>query len=130
MHAWRKLWMGLSLRCPNCDQGRIADGWFQIRETCPHCHVRFERAQGESTGAMIIILSLSPIAALLVFFLLYALLDEASPILLTAVSFAFLIGFHLLAYRHMRGLWIAIVYLTSGLYADEDVPPPQSKSAS
>jgi uncharacterized protein (DUF983 family) len=33
----------LRLRCPVCAEGRIAKGWFGIKDTCEVCGARFER---------------------------------------------------------------------------------------
>lgn len=51
MHAKRTLGLvvqqffttAVRLRCPVCAEGRIARGWFSIRDSCEVCGVRFER---------------------------------------------------------------------------------------
>ena len=37
-------------RCPRCGVGPLYDGWFSIRETCPHCAARYLRWEGSWVG--------------------------------------------------------------------------------
>jgi uncharacterized protein (DUF983 family) len=118
---WRyylhKLWLGLALRCPNCGQGRMFSGLFSMEKTCPHCDVRYERLSGESIGGMFINLGLAEVISVFGFF---AIQLAFNPPMLPHILFwvAFNILFVLLFYRHARGLWVAINYLSSGVYAD------------
>lgn len=42
--AVRRFWdTALRLRCPVCGEGRVARGWFGIKDTCEVCGARFER---------------------------------------------------------------------------------------
>jgi uncharacterized protein (DUF983 family) len=116
----KKLLLGFFLRCPNCGKGRISDGLFSIRKECDVCHVVYERKSGESAGAMAILMMGLPILPLILFFTMVLINDEwglpillGVPILITVVTGIF-------AYRHIRGLWIAIAYLTGSVYADDD----------
>jgi uncharacterized protein (DUF983 family) len=122
----KTLLRGFFLRCPNCGKGRIADGLFSIRKECDVCHVVFERKSGESTGAMAILMMGLPILPLILFFTMVLINDEwglpillGVPILITVLTGIFI-------YRHIRGLWIAIAYLTGSVYADDD--PSRSKT--
>lgn len=122
----KKLFLGATLRCPNCEVGSVSDGLFSIRPTCPNCQVRFERKQGESTGASIIWISFLPISALILFFTMY-FVNPTLPIwLLVTVPLGFVTIIGVLFYRNARGLWIAMTYLAGGVYADEEAPvrPP------
>lgn len=114
-----KLLLGLRLRCPNCQQPTMSDGLFQVNRTCSSCGVQFERKSGESAGASIIWISVLPILALILFFIMYALNDDLSLFILLGVPLAFVIILGLVGYRHIKGLWIAIAYLTGDVYADE-----------
>lgn len=116
----KKLWLGFWLRCPNCEKGHLSDSFFSMRETCEVCNVRFERKPGESTGAMAIWMTFLPIVGMLIYFAI----DIAYPGLPLIISAGIPLGFVLIAgiglYRNVRGLWIAISYLTGGVYKDED----------
>ncbi len=116
-----KLLLGLRLRCPNCGQGRMFTGLFSMEETCPYCHVRYERRSGESIGGMFINLGLAEMLSIAGFFISQALFDP--PLIFQMVFWvAFNILFVLLFYRHSRALWVAVSYLTNGVYPDPEYP--------
>lgn len=113
----KKLLLGFTMTCPNCEQFRFSKGWFQIKPQCDVCGVRYERAPGEGTGAMILTLSLTPIISIVLFFVMWAL---EVPIWTNAIiSVGSVIVLSLLFYRHAKGLWVAVTYLSGGLYADD-----------
>jgi uncharacterized protein (DUF983 family) len=113
------LWSGLRLRCPACRLGRLFERRLRLRETCPYCGVRFERASGESLGGAYINTALTIVVALGGFFVSQRLWDPpAEAQLVFWAGFALL--FPLLSYRVARGLWISVAYLTGGVYADPD----------
>jgi len=116
----KTLLLGLRLRCPNCGQGHMGKGMFDIHETCPVCHVRYERKPGESTGASIVMLSVSPIPAIAIGFILLALFPEISIWAVFAILTLFVIAVTVLLYRNARGLWVAVVAVTDGLTTDEE----------
>jgi len=120
--AVEKLLLALFLRCPNCGKGRMFKNLFTIEQTCPVCGVRFERRSGESVGGMYINLGLAEFFSVGGFFLFQALLN---PPWVPHLAFwiLFNIVFVVLFYRHSRALWVAIAYLTGGVYRDPDAPP-------
>lgn len=117
--ALHKLAVGLALRCPNCEQGRMFDGLFKMRRECDVCGVRFERRSGESIGGMYVNLGLAEMIAIPGFFLVHALFEPPFlPHLL--FWFAFTVVFCTLFYSRARGLWVAISYLTGGVQTDSE----------
>ncbi|MEO8609151.1 MAG: DUF983 domain-containing protein [Chloroflexota bacterium] len=115
----RKLFIGLILRCPNCERGKMFTGLFTMRETCPYCNARFERKQGESVGGTLINLSFAELLSISGFFISEALFHP--PLAFQLIFWvAFNILFVLLFYRHARGMWVAIAYLSGGVYPDPD----------
>lgn len=46
---WHAVLHGL---CPRCLQGKIYRTAFKMNDTCPACHLKFEREQGYFLGAM------------------------------------------------------------------------------
>ncbi len=118
MSATRTLFTGLRLRCPNCEQGKISNGLFQFNHTCAVCGVRFERKSGESAGASIIWLSILPIPALVLYFIMQAINPDLPFAVLMGVPLVFLLIMSIAGYRHARGVWIAVVHLTDGLKTD------------
>lgn len=114
-----KLWVGLRLRCPNCEQGEMFTSLMNIRRECPVCGVRFERQSGESVGGMYFNLGIASMTSLGGFFIADALFH---PPLWPHIVFwtVYILLFCLLFYRHSRGLWVAISYVTGGVQRDED----------
>jgi len=122
LHIAHKLLVGMLLRCPNCEQGKMFTGLFTMRTTCPVCGARFERKQGESIGGTLINLVFAEILSVGGFFVSEALFHPP-----LAFQLVFWIAFNLLFvvffYRHARGMWVAIAYLSSGVYPDPDSQP-------
>ncbi|NWF70081.1 MAG: DUF983 domain-containing protein [Chloroflexi bacterium] len=119
LNALRVLKTGLFLRCPRCGLGKMAAGWFRFHATCPYCGARYERGSGESVGGLYITVALAEISALLGFFVVDALatLDALAQLPFWVL---YTLAFCALFYRCGRGLWIAIVHLTGGVYPDPD----------
>lgn len=114
-----KLWVGLALRCPNCEKGRMFDGLFSMHRECDVCGVRFERREGESVGGMYFNLGLAELIAIPGYFIVNALFQPPFiPHLL--FWFVFTVVFCALFYRHARGLWVSISYLTGSVQRDID----------
>ncbi len=115
----RVLWVGRSLRCPNCGQGKLFRKGFIMNEVCPYCGVRFERQQGESVGAMYLTEGLASIVSIAGYFIVNALFHPPFvPHVIAWVVLIILVS--LWAYRPSRGMWVAITYLTGGVYRDPD----------
>ena len=112
-----RLWLGLSLRCPNCGVGHMFKGLFTMVSSCPNCGVVYERLSGESIGGMFINLGLAEVISIFGFFFVQlAFNPPMTPHIIFWIVFN--LAFVLLFYRHARGLWVAINYLSSGVYAD------------
>jgi uncharacterized protein (DUF983 family) len=117
----RKLIVGMLLRCPNCEVGKMFSGLFTIRETCPHCGARFERLQGESIGGTLINLCFAELLSIGGFFVSEALFHP--PLIFQLVFWiTFNILFTVFFYRHARGMWVAVAYLSGGVYPDKVDP--------
>lgn len=115
------VWTTFRLRCPNCGQGRIFTGLFKMNKTCPVCGVRFEREDGESVGGMYINLGLAELITIGGFFVVNAVARPPfEPHLIFWVIFN--VAFVALFYRHARSLWIGTVYVTGGVYRDQEDP--------
>jgi uncharacterized protein (DUF983 family) len=118
-NAITALLRGLFLRCPNCGKGEMFQGLFKMNETCPHCGARYERMQGESVGGMAINLITAESISTFGFFAIHILFNPPF-----WPHFAFWIAFNILFviffYRHARALWVAISFLTGGVYRDID----------
>jgi uncharacterized protein (DUF983 family) len=122
LYAARKLLIGALLRCPNCERGHMFTGLFQIRQTCPVCHARFERRSGESIGGTVLNLVLAELLSVAGYFISEALFHP--PLAFQLVFWiAFNILFIVFFYRHARGMWVAVAYLSGGVYPDDNPTP-------
>jgi uncharacterized protein (DUF983 family) len=115
-----KLWLGFTLRCPNCGKGKLSDNFFSMRRECDVCHVVFERKSGESAGASAIWMATLPFFALVLFFIIYFTNPEMNIWLAGGIPMLLMLFIGIFFYRNVRGLWIATTYLSGGVYADED----------
>jgi uncharacterized protein (DUF983 family) len=117
-HYVHKLLVGMFLRCPNCEQGRMFTGLFSIRETCPVCNVRFERLQGESVGGTLVNLVFAELLSVGGFIVSESLFHPP-----LAFQLIFWVSFNILFvvffYRYARGIWVAFAYLSGGVYPDK-----------
>jgi uncharacterized protein (DUF983 family) len=119
----RKLFIGALLRCPNCERGHMFTGLFRMRETCPVCGVRFERRSGESIGGTLINLCIAEVLSVGGYFVSDILFHPP-----LAFQLIFWVSFNILFvvffYRHARGMWVSVAYLSGGVYPDTDQPTP------
>ena len=125
----RKLWVGLRLRCPNCEQGHMFHGLFAMDEKCPHCGARYERLSGESLGGMMINLCTAEVVSMGGYIISQALF---APPLAFQLTFwvAFNIIFILLFYRHARGIWVSTAFLSGSVYPDSEMRQEQGGQGS
>jgi uncharacterized protein (DUF983 family) len=111
----RILTYSLLLHCPACAHGRMFRGLFKMNVRCPACAVIFERDSGEITGGMAInTLLTSTIACLFAGIAFFAKITA----LAFALGLCFTILFPIIFYRHARGLWTGILYLTGSMFED------------
>jgi len=83
-----------------------------MNSECAHCGVRFDREAGLWLGSMDINLTLS----LLLILVPLVFLRELALGLELAVVGAAAIVVPALLYRHVRGFWMALIYLSGGVY--------------
>jgi uncharacterized protein (DUF983 family) len=129
MHGWlarklghmlrimRILILGLLLTCPACRHGRMFRSLFVMNVRCPVCGVIFERDAGEVTGGMAINMTLTSTVALVGGGLLGVLTDLPAGELIILVGLI-TVAIGVLFYRHARGLWTSILYLTGSIFED------------
>lgn len=114
-----KLKVGLRRRCPECEQGALFKSHFAMHATCAYCQVRFARHSGDTIGGVYINVALAELTAFLGFYILHTL--TGIPIIhQLLIWIPYVVIFTLAFYPLARGLWIAVTYLTGGIYADSD----------
>jgi uncharacterized protein (DUF983 family) len=118
-YVFHKLGVGLRLRCPNCELGRMFSGLFHMHPTCPYCNARYERGSGDAVGGVYINVALAELTALIGFFAVHEIFDP--PILYQVfIWIPYIILFTIFFYRHARGMWVSILFLTGAVYPDPD----------
>jgi uncharacterized protein (DUF983 family) len=113
----RILSLGLLLICPACQRGRMFRSLFTMNVRCPVCGVIFERDAGEVTGGIAINMTVTSLIALVGGGLLGVLTDIPALLLIVVVGII-TVAVGLLFYRHARGLWTSILYLTGSIFED------------
>jgi len=114
-----KLKVGFTLRCPNCEQGKMFHGLFKMDPVCPYCQSRFERRSGDAVGGVYISVALAELTSVGGFFLVHGLFHP--PIMLQLLIWVpYILLFVVLFYRHARGLWTGILFVTGAVYPDPD----------
>ncbi len=74
MTARPSAWMaGLTLRCPQCGQGEVFQGYLKFRDTCRACSADFRAADAGDGPAVFVILIVGAIVAPLLFILQFGL---------------------------------------------------------
>jgi uncharacterized protein (DUF983 family) len=97
-------------RCPYCGGGGIYKGYFELRESCPTCGVRFEREEGYFLGAYALNLVVAEILGLgLAILLIFKTgLRDAGLLWQEVVAVALAVAFPLLFFPFSRTVWIAM----------------------
>ncbi|MBT9581962.1 DUF983 domain-containing protein [bacterium] len=111
---WKALWRGATCRCPKCGQGALYETFLRVRKTCPACGVTFQPYAGDSLGVYAICYGLSVVPAIAAAILVGFYLNSNPYVVLATfagVSGSILFGL----FRNMKGLWIALVFLMTGL---------------
>lgn len=111
------LWRGFRLWCPVCGNGRIFDGLLRMKALCPACGVRFEREEGQFTGAVYINLIFTELG-FGVLFLYLAFFTTLAFWQQIAICVAWALLFPLLFHRHAKGFFAGVVHLSRGLTPD------------
>jgi uncharacterized protein (DUF983 family) len=115
LHRWgRALWLGATCRCPKCGQGPLFETFLQVRKTCSHCGVTFQPYAGDSLGVYAVCYGLSVVPGILAA-ILAGVYFQVGPYGVLATFSGVAGGILFGLYRNMKGLWIALVYLMTGL---------------
>ncbi|HEY4002957.1 MAG TPA: DUF983 domain-containing protein [Candidatus Xenobia bacterium] len=115
MQSWWKGIVSATLnRCPRCGRGQIFRSPLIINERCSECGVRFQPYEGDWLGAMAICYVITAVATLVGYLAVGRLLQVSDTVQIVGWSL-FALAFYLGFYRNMKGLWIGILYLMTGL---------------
>lgn len=112
--AFVAMWDGMRLICPSCRSGPIYRNMTDMHDQCPNCGVSFEPNEGDFLGAMTVAYSITAVLVAIGVFALEALTDLPAVVHL-AIWGIFAIAFIITCYRNLKGIWIGILYATTGL---------------
>jgi uncharacterized protein (DUF983 family) len=93
-------------RCPRCRLGRIFDGLFSMRDSCPLCELPFRREEGFWLGAMYCSYGLAVVILVPLYFLMQWLLPDWSGVLVAALATLPYLPLTPLIFRYSRVIWI------------------------
>jgi uncharacterized protein (DUF983 family) len=124
----KSILMGLSLRCPSCDKGKLFKSYFKMNQHCPNCGVQLEPEQGAYVGAMYLNILVTEAIFVVVYIVLnYGYDLSVLPELAILVPLNGL--FPILFYPRSKGLWAGVLYLAGDLQRDEPEVKKSSYSA-
>lgn len=97
----------LARRCPYCGARHIYRNWFALNDTCPRCHVRFEREEGYFVGAYAVNL----VAALFIGIAIVIgalIFTDLSVLQLQILGVAVAVALPIVGYPFAQSLWMAL----------------------
>ena len=114
----------LSLRCPQCREGRVFRGRFAMNERCPSCGLQFQRDEGYFLGAMYFSYLLGTVIIASLMLAVYFVLPHWYLYQIFLLSWALFLPFVPVVFRYSRVLWIhADRYIDPSSADDRDLGP-------
>lgn len=102
--------------CPECGTGQLFKNYFQLKDTCEVCHVRFERDAGSSMIAMVLNYFISLILTGILALVLIFRFGFFSGVMVALAGFAVLSIFVLYRFTKLLHLWL--LWLFGFVYPD------------
>jgi len=101
---------GLLGRCPVCGGGDLFPSWFEMRDRCPSCRLRLDRAEHDFwTGAwMLNLVGVEAVFVLIMAGVIVALWPNVPWNAVTWVGVLGMLGLPLLLFPVSRTLWLAL----------------------
>jgi len=106
MSLWKILGRTLRLRCPQCGEGKLFDGWFSMPRQCAVCGLKFEREPGYFLGSIYFNYGVTALIVTVTALSLMMLTEVSERTLLLSLG-AFCVLFPAWFFRYARGLWMA-----------------------
>jgi uncharacterized protein (DUF983 family) len=105
--ALRAIGRGLRRRCPHCGQGRIFQGFIEVRDRCTSCGFVFEERSGDTWGFWVVLDRLFLVIPVVLIMLGFATSSLQLRLLLIGLLLIPLIA----TMPHRHGMAIALDYL-------------------
>ncbi len=94
-------------KCPYCGGGGIFDGWFTLKQHCPHCQVRYANEDGYFLGSYIVNIGVTEVLTVLI--VIWMIVGGAMSVLEMQIYGASLaIALPIFFYPFALLIWIAI----------------------
>lgn len=109
-------------RCPQCSEGRLFKGVFEMHERCERCGAVFYRDPGSWTGATVITYVGASVFAVGMLFTLWAtglLMEPGSEWIITGSVTLWV----LLTLRPLKAFWVGLLYDSGFVYPDDEPKP-------
>jgi uncharacterized protein (DUF983 family) len=117
---------GFRKRCPRCGERDTFVSWFQPRNACPRCELRFAKEEGGFLGAMTLNYALAIGLWLIVLTVGVVFTVPDVPVVpLMVLSAVVLIGVPLWFYPRSKMIWAAIEFLV--LQGEPEYRPPVAR---
>jgi uncharacterized protein (DUF983 family) len=100
----------LQQRCPNCLQGKVFNGVFQMNERCPVCSHVFIREQGYFQGAMYVSYGLALVTIFALTGITLLILPSHSEVLSLLIIIPIFLLLVPMIYRYSRVIWMHLFY--------------------
>lgn len=94
-------------RCPYCGGGGIFNGWFSLKERCPHCNVLFEPEDGYLLGSYVINIGITAVLAVAAVISLMVW-STLSIVQVQIIGAALAIGIPIILYPYTLLFWITL----------------------
>jgi uncharacterized protein (DUF983 family) len=124
--ATKALLRGFRKRCPRCGARDTFVTWFQPRQTCPLCELRFAKEEGGFLGAMTLNYAVAIGLWLVVLIVAVVMTVPDVPVVpLLIMSAVVLIGVPLWFYPRSKMIWAAVEFLV--LRSEPEYRPPVAR---
>ena len=119
---------GFRKRCPRCGERDTFVSWFQPRQACRRCELRFAKEEGGFLGAMTLNYLVAIGLWVVVLVVVVVMTGPDVPVApLMVLSAVVLIGVPLLFYPRSKMIWAAVEFLV--LQGEPEYRPPVSRDA-
>ena len=127
MSFWTIFFRSCRLRCPRCGNSKLFAGWFQMRQQCESCGLKYERAPGYFLGSIYFNYGVTAMLVTILYFACY--FGEWIPaqyLLWSMATFSFV--FPVWFFRYARSLWVGMDQYVDPLPPDALAKPSAEKS--
>jgi uncharacterized protein (DUF983 family) len=101
-----RLWALLQQRCPRCREGKLFEKGMTMYQSCPVCHLVWERERGYFLGAMYFSYALAIVFLVLILILLKIVLPDWDPRWVGLIAIVIFLPLVPMVFRYSRTMWL------------------------